>query len=461
MGFFSRLLGRSSANTPPPAPAAEPDAPPIAQVVSSGQSRPLALAPEVEVTPLKRPLFARDPLIDQSVQIIGYEFKPRPSVEKIRAQAQASTRRLFDEALLRGLVSGELGDGVSNKDILFTLPAGLLAHPLVDQLPLRRLGLFVRMDDGTPPDDTLLARLVQLKERGILLGLSDLTPAPELKPLMLHADLLRFTITTNDMPQLDRQARALRQINPRARLIAAGVQSFEELLACRKIQLDGFQGNFLHFTSQLADGEIDVSGARLMNALNLVRQNASPADLAAAIKFDPVLVFKLLRFVNSPAAGLGTKVDSLERALLVLGQQRLYRWLTVLLYSRQDKHATPAALLTAALTRARLMELLAQPALPKAEQEQLFTTGMLSLLDRVMQRPLASVLSHIVLPDTIRAALLEGTGPYAPYLTLAIASETDGGDLHAALARSGIDAATFNQALLGAMAWAEEAETSE
>jgi EAL and modified HD-GYP domain-containing signal transduction protein len=73
--------------------------------------------------------------------------------------------------------------------------------------------------------------------------------------------------------------------------------------------------------------------------------------------------------------------------------------------------------------RGRICELLGQPRLDREAQDELFLTGLFSLAEPLMGIPLAHLLEQLPLPAPIVQALVQRTGPYAPFLQLAEASE--------------------------------------
>jgi EAL and modified HD-GYP domain-containing signal transduction protein len=68
-----------------------------------------------------------------------------------------------------------------------------------------------------------------------------------------------------------------------------------------------------------------------------------PADrLEAVLKTDPTLAFRLMRYINSPAFGLSVEINSFRHAIMVLGYNRLKRWLALLLASAsKDPNVKP------------------------------------------------------------------------------------------------------------------------
>ena len=73
------------------------------------------------------------------------------------------------------------------------------------------------------------------------------------------------------------------------------------------------------------------------------------------LKRDPTLAFRLMRYLNSPAFGLSVEINSFGHALMLLGYQRLKRWLALLLASAStDVNMKPV--MYAAVRRGLLME---------------------------------------------------------------------------------------------------------
>jgi len=97
----------------------------------------------------------------------------------------------------------------------------------------------------------------------------------------------------------------------------------------------------------------------------------------------------------------------------------------VLLMSSDNRSAIATALHETALARGRLLELLAQSAGRGDPAEQLFVTGTFSLLDLILNVPLEVALALTPLPTPATEALIGETGPWWPYLAVALAIEKD------------------------------------
>ena len=165
----------------------------------------------------------------------------------------------------------------------------------------------------------------------------------------------------------------------------------------------------------------------LQTVVELIRQvdEEEPAEkLENTLKRDPSLGFKVLRYINSPAFGLSVEISSFRHALMLLGYQRLKRWLALLL-ATASKEPNLRAAMFASVRRGLLMEELARHNGDQEMRNELFICGVFSLLDRLFQQPLAELLRTIPVPQRVHETLIDGTGPYAPYFKLVQAIEAE------------------------------------
>jgi EAL and modified HD-GYP domain-containing signal transduction protein len=198
--------------------------------------------------------------------------------------------------------------------------------------------------------------------------------------------------------------------------------------------------------------------AQIIRVLNLVRKNADIKDIETALKQDVALSYKLLRYINSAGFGLSCEIQSFRHAVTILGYDKLNKWLSLLLATASKDPMAPALMHTA-LTRARLMELLAHGLVERQEYDNLFITGAFSMLDALLGVSMDKVLGSMSLPESICDALLGKGGVYGPFLELAKVSEgEDGRALAEQAAMLGLSADQFNRAQMQALAFADTME---
>ena len=175
------------------------------------------------------------------------------------------------------------------------------------------------------------------------------------------------------------------------------------------------------------------------------------ARLEEVLRSDPALAFRLMRYINSPGFGLSVEISSFSHAIMVLGYQRLKRWLALLLTSTVDS-PNLRPLMFLAMRRGLLMEELVRSQGDEALRNEAFICGVFSLLDRMLGQPFSLLLARVPVPDRVAQALLDEAGAHAPLLALAQAAE--GGvafDIQSALETLMLEPGEYNRALLRAM----------
>ncbi|MFY8018559.1 MAG: histidine kinase, partial [Inhella sp.] len=154
----------------------------------------------------------------------------------------------------------------------------------------------------------------------------------------------------------------------------------------------------------------------------------------------------------SAAFGLPVEVSSFRHAMMLLGYPRLKRWLALLL-TTASKDNTMRPVMWAALRRGLLMEEFSKSLDDSDAKDEMFICGLFSLLDHLLKAPFSNLLQAIPMPERVRQALMEDAGPYAPYLTLVQAMESESAhDVRGACEALMISPSEANHALLQALA---------
>jgi c-di-GMP phosphodiesterase len=192
----------------------------------------------------------------------------------------------------------------------------------------------------------------------------------------------------------------------------------------------------------------------LQVVVELIRRvdNEDPIDkLENTLKRDPSLAFKLLRYINSPAFGLRVEISSFRHAIMLLGYQRLKRWLALLL-ATASKDVNLRPVMFAAVRRGLLMEELVAGSAEEEMRSEMFICGVFSLLDRMFQESFAKLLGSIPVPERVYQALVKNEGPYQPYLAMVKAAEGESvHDYRDAAERLLMSVAEINRAQLRAL----------
>lgn len=393
---------------------------------------------------------ARQLVIDGQQKILGYELLYR--------NAACATQADFDDGALAGAevlsnLLTHLGfDALLGENLAFlNVSASMLECDLLDLLPPSRVVLEI-LDTGPLP--TLQEQCQTLRKMGFQIALNNVLPESPEAPLLAIADYVKLDLQHLGLPGLQAAVQTLRAYP--VKIIAQKVETPAEYRHCKALGLDGFQGFHFAHPETLSARAINPSLLRVTELLNMIRRNADFADIDRAFKHDVALSVRLLRYINSVGFMLSQPVRSIRHALTVLGYRQLYRWLSLLLLTSDDKTRNPALARTA-LVRGRLTELLGKERLEGHERDNLFIVGLFSLIDVILDIPMTKAIETLSLPEGISEALLNGGGIYGPFLDLAEACE--GGDweqINLLAQKTGLTARQINEAHLGALAWAEQ-----
>ena len=191
----------------------------------------------------------------------------------------------------------------------------------------------------------------------------------------------------------------------------------------------------------------------VVDLMNRVERQEPLENLERALKTDPTLVFRLLRYINSAALGLRVEVTALRQALMLLGYLPLIRWLSRMLLEAAAKEAASRPLVYLSVRRGFLMERIGAVSGHPAASQEMFLCGMFSLLDVLLRRPLGELVATLPLPERVRSSLLEPDGPYSLHLRwVEVAEGSSPSAIREALGALRISPRAANLAVLQALA---------
>jgi len=370
-------------------------------------------------------VICREAILDRQQKIIGYQFLLQKAAnERIRVQ----NRRIFHlyaEILVRSLIETNLFQLLGQRAIFIEIPDSFLCDPCLLQLPAANTFFILKSikDSNPPTHDDLLAWVRTLRKLGYRIGIPDPLAMPEFFHLLPNIDLISIQASQVDIEKGERLVDFILKKVPQASILVHSLSSIEDFNFCHKIGATLFQGHFIVSREQWQKADLGPSFAHLAMLLKKLQQDAETREIVSILKQDAAITLRLLRYINSAANGLREHVSSIEHAITLLGRAPLRRWLTLLLCGSNRNQPRAAAVLETALVRARFMELVSTSrAAP--EREAIFLTGLLSLIDIILQQPIEHALDALSIDDHIRNAILRSQGIYATTLALARACES-------------------------------------
>jgi c-di-GMP-related signal transduction protein len=166
-----------------------------------------------------------------------------------------------------------------------------------------------------------------------------------------------------------------------------------------------FQGYFYSRPQVLEVQKLRPFPATYLRVLKILSaERLEFAELARALKTEPSLCYRLLRYLNSYRFGFAGEIRSLSHGLALIGERKFRKWLMIATLAISGAHACNELLQTA-LVRARFCELLAPHICQR--DEDLFLAGLLSLFNVVMNISMEDLVAELAVSSEVRRGLLE------------------------------------------------------
>ncbi|MFM8898707.1 MAG: EAL and HDOD domain-containing protein [Burkholderiales bacterium] len=355
----------------------------------------------------------RRPLVGRGGEIAGFEFRLARNLEqRLQTRPDVAVQAAYVVTLLSAMKSTLQASRLA----MATVSAEVLLRPQVFEQVPAGLHILVQPWDCSAPEAP--ARIAALRARGVLIGrVASDNPQP------WPVDFVQLTLQNSNVMSFWAQLADWRSSQPTLAVVAMELEHIDDIERALQLGVELAAGRIDRslLPQEREKRPLQTATLRMCQLLNNLVQDRDTATVAQEIRSDVALSYKLLRFVNSPAVGLSRAVESVDQAVMVLGRNELYRWLSVLLLSSSEGRGSSNALQEIALARARLLEGLAHRRNDAVNHPPvaLFTVGLLSLLNVLLQQPLDEVLKPLRLSEPARQALLVQSGPWAPYLQLA------------------------------------------
>lgn len=364
----------------------------------------------------------RLPILDNKQNLVAYEllFRSDQSNEvSITDNSAASANVIID-------TYGQLGieNVIGKRRGFIKVDAKLLLNDAICMLPHKHVVLEILR--SVEISDEIIQRCSFLKQKGYQLALSNVTYLDtRFDRIMPLINVVKINITALNRPDLLGLIKKLRRWP--VLLLAEKVESPEIARNCIALNFQMLQGFYFAKPEIIAGKRIDPSKLSLLKLLLLVVKDSEVSDIENELKFQPGLSYNLLRMVNSAANGMPTsKINSIKRAIMIIGRKQLQRWVQILLYAaKQRDGGSSDALMQTAAIRGKLLESIAIADRPhdKNHQDRAFMVGVLSLLDTLLGIEMGELVGTLSIQKDMSEALLNRRGPLGYQLALIEAYE--------------------------------------
>jgi len=363
----------------------------------------------------------RLPILDSKQNLVAFELLFRAdqqSTVTVTNNSAASANVIID-------TYGQLGieNVIGKRRGFIKVDAKLLMHDAICMLPKKHVVLEILRN--VEINDEIINRCTFLKQKGYQLALSNVVQLnKQLRYLMPLINVVKINVNALNQNELINLIKELKRWP--ILLLAEKVENLETARRCIALNFHMLQGFYFAKPEIIAGKRIDPSKLSLLKLLLLVVKDTEVTEIENELKYQPGLSYNLLRVVNSAANGLPSKINSIKRAIMILGRKQLQRWVQILLYAAKQKDGSSSdALMQTAAVRGKLLEFIATADRPhdKNPQDRAFMVGVLSLLDTLLGVEMSKLVETLSIQKDMSEALLTRRGYLGRQLQLIEAHE--------------------------------------
>jgi len=333
--------------------------------------------------------------MDLRSRVHGYELLFRAGPElTFRGDGDLATRTMLDNTVIFGLerLTGGLPAFVNctreslTENLVHILPPSMTVLEILESLE---------------PTPQLVAACRKLKCAGFRLALDDFTWKPEFEPLVELADYIKVDFALTGA--LERESLLKNLSGASVALVAEKIETQEEYKCACEEGFTLFQGYYFCRPVLLENRKVPANRLSHIEILQLLKADSIELKrLAQLVKRDASLTYRLLRLVNSPICAVRQEVNSIQAALLAVGEDT-FRRIAMLAISSELNSDRPAEILRMAFVRGRFCELGAY--LRGLDATEQYLLGLLSMLPAMLQIQMAELTPVLPLRNEVRQAL--------------------------------------------------------
>jgi EAL and modified HD-GYP domain-containing signal transduction protein len=394
----------------------------------------------------------RQPLLDLRGRVHAYELLFRGDPD-----GGAPDSNLLETAANFNLERPSELKKLTGKLTAFVIcPIEALSEQIAQVLPVSLTVLEIGVGPGLSPEQMAACR--EVKSLGFRFALDDLRAEPQADLLEL-ADYIKvdFDRTT---PESRRQLLKALPVS-KIMMLANGVKTHAAFQQARSEGFTLFEGYYFCEPVAMRNRRPPVNQMLRLDILKALQQPSIDMNkVGQLVKRDGPLTYQLLRLVNSPVWGMRQTVESIEVALVAVGENA-FRRIATLAIASEFNGDQPPELLCLAMIRGRVCEVMASKCGFETRGLDPFgqyLLGLLSLLPAMQGQPMSEVVRTLPLSAEIIEALLGNRNPERALLGwLENCERGDWSGCDAAAEAHHLDQRELARVYVEAIAWTETA----
>ncbi len=344
---------------------------------------------------------ARQPIFTTRKTIFGYELLFRQGFENIFPDIDGDTAT--SNILSNTFFSFEINEITGNRPALINFTKKLILQKTPLLFPYRRI--IIEVLENIEPEPEIIAALNEFKSKGFTIALDDFIYHEKFAPMMKLCRIIKFDIIATPLETLETIIKDIKA-DYNIMLLAEKVETYQEFQLAQQMGFTLFQGYFFAKPEILSKKDISAVHITRLKLINETgRSDPDLEKIENLIKKDVSVAFKLLKFINSAYFKRPTPINTIRDAITYLGTDELKKFINVIAVSDLSR-GKPNELVRSAVIRARMCEQCADIFTTDFTGEELFTLGLFSVIDAMLDNEMEEILKNIAFSPKIKNALM-------------------------------------------------------
>ena len=361
---------------------------------------------------------ARQPIFNRYQKTAGYELLFRDG-ESNAFPADIDENKATCQLMVNSYIADSDGMAQPGKRCFINFPHKSLIRLLPTLLPKKQV--VIEVLETCEPNDDLLQAIRHLNRLGYMIALDDFNMDPRWQRFLpfvhiIKIDLLKVGIEAACAFIADNRDKKLM-------FLAEKVENHADYTRVHEAGFHFFQGYYFSRPELLKSRNLKPERLSTLRLLQEVCcEQVDFERVEQIIVSDLSLSYLLLRYVNTAVESLKVPISEFKQALVYLGEEKLKVFVSAVA-TAQASMDKPHELYALSLQRGRMCEILAAASGREIDAKPAFMTGLLSVIDALLDQPLDELLSQLPLQPEIHQALLHQQGPLGQLLGLSVAYE--------------------------------------
>ncbi|MGB0936541.1 MAG: EAL and HDOD domain-containing protein [Colwellia sp.] len=400
---------------------------------------------------------ARQPIFKEDKKLFGYELLFRDGIDNVfpDVDGDQATSKIVEASKFNINIS----DFTANKPAFINFTLDTLEKGLPEILDPNEV--IVEIVETLKPGKKLLNLCEELHLKGYKLALDDY----EHENVWLHffpfIEIIKIDFRKSNAEEISQIIEVCKKFK-HIKLLAEKIESYEEYEQAKSLGFTYFQGFF--FAKPEMIKAKNLSPSQLSMAELLYETSKTEIDLnniTTVFERDVSLSYKLLRYANSAIFKRRSEISTIKQALVTLGSGELQRFLG-LMFAVTSNDSKPNELIKTAMIRAKFCELTAVELKGNVDISSAFLTGLLSMIDAILDETMENILEKLPLSQEIKDTLMTKKGVLAGLITLVELIEHANWDKTTLVIDTmNLDKEVVNQHYNNAVLWADEQSDDE